>query len=158
MQPAAERPAVRRERRRVPAGLPEPVPWPLFPGRETSMERIERDFLGELALPAQAYWGIHTERARRNFPLSGYRVNSALIAALAKVKKACCLANAETGYLRGPKVPAILQACDEIAAGSLADQFPLDALQGGAGTSTNMNLNEVIANREIGRASCRGRV
>ena len=111
------------------------------------MERIERDFLGELALPAQAYWGIHTERARRNFPLSGYRVNSALIAALAKVKKACCLANAETGYLRGPKVPAILQACDEIAAGSLADQFPLDALQGGAGTSTNMNLNEVIANR-----------
>jgi len=111
------------------------------------MDRIEKDFLGGLTLPSQAYWGIQTERARRNFPLSGYRVHPALIAALAQVKKACCLANAETGHLTGPKVAAILQACDEIAAGGLANQFPLDALQGGAGTSTNMNLNEVIANR-----------
>jgi aspartate ammonia-lyase len=113
------------------------------------MDRIEKDFLGELTLPRDAYWGIHTERAVRNFPISGYRVRPSLIKALVLVKKACCLANAETGYLTGRKVPAILGACEEVLSGRLLEHFPLDALQGGAGTSTNMNVNEVIANRAI---------
>ena len=112
-------------------------------------DRIEKDLLGELTISPDVYWGIHTERAIRNFPLSGYRVHPTLIAALAMVKKACCLANAEAGYLKGEKLAAIVAACDEIAGGALADQFPVDALQGGAGTSTNMNVNEVIANRAI---------
>ena len=73
----------------------------------------------------------------------------ALIRSLALVKKACCLANLETGHLTPEKAKAIITACDEIAAGGSADQFPVDALQGGAGTSTNMNINEVIANRAI---------
>jgi aspartate ammonia-lyase len=113
------------------------------------MERIERDFLGELRLPAHVYWGIHTARAIRNFPISGYRIHPSLIEAIAMVKKACCLANAETGYIKGRKVSAIVKACEEIIEGKLRDSFPVDALQGGAGTSTNMNANEVIANRAI---------
>ncbi len=111
--------------------------------------RTEEDLLGSLELPADCTWGIHTERALHNFPLSGNPVNPALTQALALVKKACCLANAELGYLPGAKAEAIVAACDEIAAGRLADSFPVDALQGGAGTSTNMNVNEVIANRAI---------
>lgn len=111
--------------------------------------RIEHDFLGELAVPAEAYWGIHTQRAVANFPVSGIRVNPGLIKSLALVKKSCALANSETGHLNAEKAKAIISACDEIAAGGLSGQFPVDALQGGAGTSTNMNLNEVIANRAI---------
>ncbi|MCX7635980.1 MAG: lyase family protein, partial [Syntrophales bacterium] len=111
------------------------------------MNRFESDFLGTMALPVDAYWGIHTERAIANFPISGYRVHPSLIGAMALVKKACCLTNAELGYLEEKKVQAIVRACDEIAGGKLRDHFPVDALQGGAGTSTNMNVNEVIANR-----------
>ncbi|MCE5266182.1 MAG: aspartate ammonia-lyase [Deltaproteobacteria bacterium] len=111
--------------------------------------RTEADLLGVLEVPASAYWGIHTQRAIANFPLSGRRVNPALIGALAQVKKACAAANAELGYLDADRGKAIAAACDEIAAGGLADQFPVDALQGGAGTSTNMNVNEVVANRAI---------
>jgi len=111
--------------------------------------RSEHDFLGTLDVPAEAYWGIHTQRAAANFPISGLRVNPALIKSLALVKKACCLANYETGHLGSAKANAIITACEEIAAGRLMSQFPLDALQGGAGTSTNMNMNEVIANRAI---------
>jgi aspartate ammonia-lyase len=119
--------------------------------------REEEDLLGKLELPAGAYWGIHTERAIANFPLSGRRVNPSLIQALAQVKKACAAANGELGYLDTAKGGAIAAACDEIAAGGLADQFPVDALQGGAGTSTNMNLNEVIANRAVEfLGGCRG--
>ena len=111
--------------------------------------RIEKDLLGEEKIPADVYWGIHTLRAARNFVISKYPVNSSLIRALAAVKKSCCLANAELGYLEARKAGAITQACDEVMEGKLQDQFPLDALQGGAGTSTNMNMNEVIANRAI---------
>lgn len=111
--------------------------------------RIEKDFLGEMDLPQDCYWGIHTQRAVNNFHLSSLKVHSSLIRALAKVKKACCLANAELGFLPSGKANAILKACEDIISGLLADQFPLDALQGGAGTSTNMNINEVIANRAI---------
>ena len=110
-------------------------------------QRIEKDLLGELEVPKDAYWGIHTQRAINNFRISGRSVNPSLIRALARVKMACCLANAETGYLSQDKPLVIQKACLEISEGLLADQFPVDAMQGGAGTSTNMNLNEVIANR-----------
>ena len=112
-------------------------------------KRIEHDFLGSLEVPADAYWGIHTQRAINNFRISGINVNNSLIRSLAQTKKACCLANFETGHLDTDKTKAITTACDEIATGILSDQFPIDALQGGAGTSTNMNINEVIANRSI---------
>jgi aspartate ammonia-lyase len=112
-------------------------------------QRIEKDLLGELKVPQNAYWGIHTQRAMDNFRISGIKVNAGLIKSLALVKKACCLANAATGYLPMEKAEAIQKAGDEIAAGGLADQFPVDALQGGAGTSANMNMNEVIANRAV---------
>jgi aspartate ammonia-lyase len=111
--------------------------------------RTEHDFLGSLEIPADVYWGIHTQRAINIFPISGQKVNQRLIRALAMVKKAACLANTESGYLSADKAKAITTACEEIIAGKLADQFPVIALQGGAGTSTNMNLNEVIANRAI---------
>ncbi|HCX01245.1 MAG TPA: aspartate ammonia-lyase [Syntrophaceae bacterium] len=111
--------------------------------------RTENDFLGKLDVPRDAYWGIHTQRAITNFHISNTRVNPSLIRALAQVKRACCLANAETGCLSSEKAGAIEKACIEISSGLLADQFPVDVLQGGAGTSTNMNLNEVIANRAI---------
>jgi len=111
--------------------------------------RTETDFLGSVQVPAQAYWGVHTRRAVENFPLSGHRVHPALVRAFAQVKKACCLANLELGLLEKTRADAILQACDEIIAGGLSGEFPVDALQGGAGTSTNMNVNEVIANRAI---------
>ncbi len=96
-------------------------------------KRIETDFLGELEIPADAYWGIHTERARRNFVISGRPVNPELVRAMALVKKACCQANLETGWLEESRAKAIIQACEEIARGRLADQFPVDALQGERG-------------------------
>jgi len=111
--------------------------------------RVEEDLLGKLEVPEESYWGIHTERARKNFSISGIKTNPRLIKALALVKKACALANLELGYLEEKKAKAIALACDEIARGYLLDQFPVDVLQGGAGTSTNMNINEVIANRAI---------
>jgi len=111
--------------------------------------RIEKDFLGEKKIPRDAYWGIHTQRALENFPISGYIINPSLVKALATVKKACCQANLELGYLSPQKGEAILNACDEVIEGKFLDQFPVDALQGGAGTSSNMNINEVLANRAI---------
>jgi aspartate ammonia-lyase len=111
--------------------------------------RTEHDLLGELAVPAEALYGIHTARALSNFQLSGRAVPLALIHALAQVKKACALANRELGFQALEKSDAICRACEEIVAGQHAGAFQLDALQGGAGTSTNMNLNEVIANRGL---------
>jgi aspartate ammonia-lyase len=111
--------------------------------------RIEKDTIGEKHVPMESLWGIHTQRALENFAISGEKISPLLIRALATVKKACCLANLETGYLDKDKADIILKACDEIIRGGHIDEFPLDALQGGAGTSTNMNMNEVIANRAI---------
>jgi len=111
--------------------------------------RTERDSLGELDIPAESYWGIHTERALRNFPISGRSVSNRLIRAIAKVKLAACLANRELGFFDVNKSEAIAIACREISEGKFLETFPVDALQGGAGTSTNMNVNEVIANRAI---------
>jgi len=117
----------------------------------TSGQRTEHDLLGELLLPADCLWGIHTERARRNFSLAGRPVSARLIRAYAQVKHACCLANAELGFLDGAIAAALAAACDDVAHGGHPDAFRLDALQGGAGTSTNMNLNEVLANLALDR-------
>ncbi|VGO14282.1 Aspartate ammonia-lyase [Pontiella desulfatans] len=107
--------------------------------------RTEKDLLGEKQIPADAPWGIHTARALENFPIPGRPVPPALIAALAQVKKACALANKELGLLSPEKAAAVIYACEEIQASN--GNYPLSALQGGAGTSTNMMLNELIANK-----------
>jgi len=111
--------------------------------------RIEKDFLGEKEIPVASYYGIHTKRAIENFSITGYKVNISLIKALAIVKKACAVSNNELGYMDDKKSQSIISACDEIIDGKFNEEFPLDGLQGGAGTSTNMNVNEVIANRAI---------
>ncbi len=111
--------------------------------------RTERDLLGEMEVPAGAYYGIHTQRALQNFPVSSFLVPLELIVALAEVKQACALANVQAGLLDRRTGEAIIAAAKEVAAGSLSDQFVVDAFQGGAGTSTNMNVNEVLANRAI---------
>ncbi len=113
--------------------------------------RIEHDFLGEREVPAEAYYGIQTLRAVENFPLSGITLSSfpEFVNALAMVKKACALANLDLATLEESKGKAIIAACDEIIGGKLHDQFVVDMVQGGAGTSTNMNANEVIANRGL---------
>jgi aspartate ammonia-lyase len=115
--------------------------------------RSEKDSLGFVELPATAYWGAQTQRAIENFPISGISVGHfpRLIVALAQIKQAAARANAATGGL-DPSLAAQIEAtCAEIIAGGLADQFPIDVFQGGAGTSTNMNMNEVIANRCLDR-------
>ena len=116
-----------------------------------SAVRQEHDSLGERAVPDHAYYGVQTARGLENFPLSGIRLHrfEHFVRALAMVKKAAALANAELGVLAPPKAAAIVQACDEILDGKLHDHFVVDMIQGGAGTSTNMNANEVIANRAL---------
>lgn len=109
------------------------------------MVRTGTDLLGTVELPAGVLYGVQTERARQNFVAAGRAVNPALVKAMAEVKMACALANRDGGWLAPEYSEAILAACREIAAGAHGDQFVVDALQGGAGTSTNMNLNEVIA-------------
>jgi aspartate ammonia-lyase len=109
--------------------------------------RTERDGLGERAIPADAYWGIHTSRAVRNFPFTGYRLHPAFIRAFAQVKQACASTNALLGFLPEERGRAVMDACAEMADGALHDQIVVDPFQGGAGTSTNMNFNEVIAGR-----------
>jgi aspartate ammonia-lyase len=114
-----------------------------------SQYRVETDLLGERQVPAEALWGIHTERAIENFPLTGRRVNPALVHAYGAVKLACVRANEELGYLDAEIAPALTQACNELMEGLLDEHIVVDALQGGAGTSTNMNVNEVLANRAL---------
>jgi aspartate ammonia-lyase len=118
-----------------------------MPNQRPEGIRIERDGLGPVSIPADAYWGVHTSRAVRNFPFSGYRLPPAFVRAFARVKQACAGTNALLGYLSGERGRAIGEACAEIAEGALHDQIVVDAFQGGAGTSTNMNFNEVIASR-----------
>ena len=113
------------------------------------MVRIETDFLGEKSIPVEAYYGIHTVRALENFAVSRQSVHPELIRAIATVKQAAVEMNMSLGLLDARLGSAIFQAAAEVADGKLADQFPVDALQGGAGTSTNMNVNEVVANRAI---------
>ena len=109
--------------------------------------RIERDALGEKQVPAEAYYGIHSLRSKENFDITKRGINRQMIKALAYIKKACAKANADVGYLEPEKAKVIMLACDEILNGRLHGQFITDLIQGGAGTSMNMNANEVIANR-----------
>src|SRR5438094_2924267 len=109
--------------------------------------RTERDPLGELQVPADAYYGIQTARAVENFPISGLRAPADLVTATILVKKAAAEANAALGRLEPALARAIGSACDEILEGRLRDQFVVDVYQAGAGTSHNMNANEVLANR-----------
>ncbi len=111
--------------------------------------RIEKDFLGEKKVPSNAYYGVQTMRAIENFPITGYRLDESLIKSMAIVKKASALANAEIGQLDPEISKAIVTAADEIIAGKHHDQFIVDPIQGGAGTSINMNANEVLANRGL---------
>jgi aspartate ammonia-lyase len=113
--------------------------------------RIEHDSLGEMRIPADAYYGCQTARGLENYAISGIPLSRfpRFIHALAQVKKCAARANRELGALAPPKAGAIMAACDEILAGRLLDQFVVDIVQGGAGTSTNMNANEVICNRAL---------
>jgi aspartate ammonia-lyase len=110
--------------------------------------RLEHDLLGDLAVPADAWYGIQTQRAVNNFAITGVPISHfpQLVKALAQVKQAAAQANRDLGILAPHKAEAIVAACEDIADGALNDQFVVDLIQGGAGTSTNMNANEVIAN------------
>ena len=119
-----------------------------------STSRSERDLLGEREVPAEAYYGIHTARAIENFPISGTTINDvpAMIRGMVVVKKAAAVANAELGALDATVAEAIVWACDQVLEeGRCLDQFPIDVFQGGAGTSVNMNTNEVVANLALER-------
>ncbi|HEX5759619.1 MAG TPA: class II fumarate hydratase [Thermoanaerobaculia bacterium] len=111
--------------------------------------RIEKDSLGEVEVPAGAYYGAQTERARRNFPVSGLRFPRRFLAALGQIKGEAAAVNEAMGFLPGELAQAVRRAADEVARGERDADFPLDIFQTGSGTSTNMNANEVIANRAI---------
>ncbi len=112
-----------------------------------SNTRIERDSMGEIAVPANRYWGAQTQRSLENFRIGGERMPMALIRALALEKKAAALANMAIGGLDRRLGDAIVAAAEEVIAGKLDDEFPLVVWQTGSGTQTNMNMNEVLANR-----------
>ncbi|WP_372698287.1 aspartate ammonia-lyase [Arthrobacter sp. JSM 101049] len=122
-----------------------------MPSTSPAATRLEHDLIGDREVPTDAYWGVHTLRAAENFPITGQRLasNPHLIRALALVKQAAARANRELGLLDATRADAIEAACAEIANGALHEQFIVDVIQGGAGTSTNMNANEVIANRAL---------
>src|SRR5258705_11489081 len=113
--------------------------------------RTEHDLLGDRAVPADAYYGIHTLRALENFPITGTAISiyPDLVTALACVKQAAAIANCELGLIDDRRSVAIRLACSEIREGKLHEEFVVDVIQGGAGTSSNMNANEVICNRAL---------
>ncbi|WP_324825285.1 aspartate ammonia-lyase [Sinanaerobacter sp. ZZT-01] len=111
--------------------------------------RIESDYIGKMEVPEEAYYGVQALRGQENFLITGRPMHPALISGMAIVKKAAAITNAQAGLLPKNIAEAVLVACDEVIEGKLRDQFILDAVQGGAGTSANMNANEVIANRAI---------
>ncbi|EHG21703.1 hypothetical protein HMPREF9334_00673 [Selenomonas infelix ATCC 43532] len=111
--------------------------------------RTEHDFLGELEVPDDVYYGVQTMRAIENFNITGQKLDPDFIKALAQVKKAAALANMDTGRLPHEIGDVLVQAADEIIAGGHIEQFPVDPIQGGAGTSINMNMNEVLCNRAL---------
>ena len=110
-------------------------------------DRVEKDSLGEIKVPGNAYWGAQTQRAIENFPVSGITLPFVFIRSLALIKRASARVNRRLGLLDARRTDAIVRACTEIIQGKLNDQFPLDVFQTGSGTSTNMNANEVIAGR-----------
>lgn len=109
--------------------------------------RIEKDSMGEVRVPAKAYWGAQTQRAVENFPISGYRIPRPMIRALGLIKRYAAEVNAELGLIDSKIADAIIQAAEEVIEGKWDDHFPVDIFQTGSGTSSNMNTNEVIANR-----------
>lgn len=111
--------------------------------------RIESDSIGSIKVPIEAYYGVQSLRAHNNFYITGKGMNPTLIISLAEIKKAAAITNNKAGFLTDNIAKAIITACDEIISGKLHDQFIVDPIQGGAGTSANMNANEVIANRAI---------
>lgn len=111
--------------------------------------RIESDSIGKKEVPATAYYGIQSLRAKENFRISGTRVHPEFIRAIAEVKKAAAITNRDIGVIPAKIANAMVEACDDILSGKLLDSFIVDAIQGGAGTSLNMNANEVISNRAI---------
>jgi len=117
----------------------------------TAPIRTEHDLLGDRAVPADAYYGVHTLRALENFPITGTPISiyPDLVTALACVKQAAAIANSELGLIDERRAHAIRLACEEVRAGKLFDEFVVDVIQGGAGTSSNMNANEVICNRAL---------
>ena len=113
------------------------------------LTRVERDSMGAMDVPAEAYYGASTQRAVLNFPISDLRFPRAFIRALGLIKMAVVYVNKEFGDLPGRIADAIVQAAKEVAEGKFDDQFVVDIFQTGSGTSTNMNANEVIANRGL---------
>lgn len=113
------------------------------------LSRMEHDSVGALNVPAEAYYGVQSMRAATNFQITHRPLHPVLIDSIVMVKKAAAITNEKSGKLDQQIAQAIIQACDEILDGNLRDQFIVDAIQGGAGTSANMNANEVIANRAI---------
>lgn len=111
--------------------------------------RIEKDFIGEKEVPEAAYYGVQTMRATENFPITGERIHPEVIRAIGIVKKAAALSNTAVNGLQAPIGHALVEAAQEVIDGKLNDQFIVDPIQGGAGTSVNMNANEVIANRAL---------
>jgi fumarate hydratase, class II len=119
--------------------------------------RVEKDSMGDVQVPAQAYYGAQTQRAVDNFPISGWTLPAHLIHSMGYVKFACGVANRDLGKLTGSgknplndaQVEAMLAAAREVAAGKFDDEFPIDVFQTGSGTSSNMNVNEVISNRAV---------
>ncbi|MBQ6173806.1 MAG: aspartate ammonia-lyase [Clostridia bacterium] len=109
--------------------------------------RTEHDAIGAVELPDSAYYGVQSKRARENFPMTGQLMHPYMIESLVTIKKAAAMANQRAGMLKPDIASAIIRACDEILNGKLRDQFIVDPIQGGAGTSANMNANEVVANR-----------
>jgi len=116
---------------------------------ESQQVRIEKDSIGQKEVSADVYYGVQTLRAAENFYITGLNVHPELINSIAQIKRAAAITNYEVGRLDKKRTGAIIKACDEIISGGLHDQFIVDPIQGGAGTSLNMNANEVIANRAI---------
>ena len=112
-------------------------------------KRVETDSIGSMELPEEAYYGVQSLRAFNNFNITGRKMHKLMIISLAEIKKAAAITNRNSGLLDSKKANAIIKACDEIINGKFHDQFIIDPIQGGAGTSANMNANEVIANRAI---------
>ena len=113
------------------------------------MYRTEKDSIGSKHVPEEVYYGVQSLRAAENFRITGLTMHPEIINSLAYIKKAAAITNCEVGLLEKKIANAIVQACDEIISGKFHDNFIVDPIQGGAGTSLNMNANEVIANRAI---------
>ncbi len=111
--------------------------------------RLERDSIGEKQVPIDAYYGVQSLRAKENFKISGQKVHPEFINSIVEVKKAAAIANKNSGALSSDRADAIVKACDDLLSGKYVENFIVDAIQGGAGTSLNMNANEVIANIAI---------